>query len=98
MAHQGRGPQKPQRFFQNESERRTEPSRQQPMKNQPPGRNDTPKKTPEKQPAEKPKPQNPLMSLLSLDKDMSVVLPLLLLLGREGADDMLTLALLYIMT
>ena len=43
------------------------------------------------------KPQGMLSSLFHLDSDVSLILPLLLLLGREGADDILLLALLYIM-
>ena len=35
--------------------------------------------------------------LFSMENDLALVLPLLLLLGREGADDALLLALLYIM-
>ena len=41
---------------------------------------------------------NPLSSLLNMDTDMSLILPLVMLLGKEGADDMLLLALIYIMT
>lgn len=41
---------------------------------------------------------NPLSSLLNMDTDMSLILPLVMLLGKDGADDMLILALLYIMT
>ncbi|MBR3553017.1 MAG: hypothetical protein IKN72_06480 [Clostridia bacterium] len=40
---------------------------------------------------------NPLQTLLSLDGDSALLLGLLLLLRREGADDALLLALLYIM-
>ena len=43
------------------------------------------------------KPQGMLSSLFHLDSDVSLILPILLLLGREGADDILLLALLYIM-
>ncbi len=43
-------------------------------------------------------PQNrPRTPLFHLDSDVSLLLPLLLLLSREGADDALLLALLYIM-
>lgn len=41
---------------------------------------------------------NPFSALLNLDADKSLVLPLLLFLGKEGVDDMLLLALLYIMS
>lgn len=41
---------------------------------------------------------NPFSSLLNMDTDMSLILPLVMLLGKDGADDMLILALLYIMT
>ncbi len=37
-------------------------------------------------------------NLLNLDTDMSIILPLLLFLGKDGADDILILALLYIMS
>lgn len=43
-------------------------------------------------------PKSLLSSLFKLDADISLILPLLILLGREGTDDMLLLALLYIMT
>lgn len=53
---------------------------------------------------EKPRPplhkqgaQNPLGNLLNLDKDKAVILPLLLLLGKESSDNILLLALMYIM-
>ena len=48
-------------------------------------------------PLQKPKPQNPLGNLLNLDKDKAVILPLLLLLGRESSDNILLMALMYIM-
>lgn len=41
--------------------------------------------------------KNPLGNLLNLDKDKAVILPLLLLLGRESSDNILLLALMYIM-
>ena len=41
---------------------------------------------------------NPLSSILNMDTDMSLILPLVMLLGKDGADDMLLLALIYIMT
>lgn len=37
-------------------------------------------------------------SLLNIDADMSIILPLILFLGKDGADDVLLLALLYIMS
>lgn len=40
---------------------------------------------------------NPFSNLLSLDKDKAVILPLLLLLGRESGDNILLMALMYIM-
>ena len=42
-------------------------------------------------------PPSGLLQFLHLDSDALLVLPLLLLLGREGADDKLLLALLYIL-
>lgn len=42
--------------------------------------------------------QNPLGNLLNLDKDKAVILPLLLLLGKESSDNILLLALMYIMS
>lgn len=42
--------------------------------------------------------KNPLASLLNLDGDMSMILPLILLLSKEGADEIMILALLYIMS
>lgn len=48
-------------------------------------------------PLQKPKLQNPLGNLLNLDKDKAVILPLLLLLGRESSDNILLMALMYIM-
>lgn len=42
--------------------------------------------------------KNPLASLLNLDGDMSMILPLVLLLSKEGADEIMILALLYIMS
>lgn len=41
---------------------------------------------------------NPLSSIFNMDTDMSLILPLVMLLGKDGADDMLLLALIYIMT
>lgn len=48
-------------------------------------------------PIQKPKPLNPLGNLINLDKDKAVILPLLLLLGKESSDNILLLALMYIM-
>lgn len=70
---------------------------------------DSQKKQPKEQQPKKPntsenreksegKSNNPLSSLLNLDGDMSLILPLILFLGKEGADDTLILALLYIMS
>lgn len=40
-----------------------------------------------------------IMSFMSnLDSDLSLILPLVLFLGKEGADEMLILALIYIMS
>ena len=39
---------------------------------------------------------NPLSSLLTLDRDKAMILPLLMLLGKEGADNILLIALMYI--
>lgn len=44
------------------------------------------------------KSHNPFSGLLNMDADMSIVLPLIFFLGKEGADDVLILALLYIMS
>lgn len=44
------------------------------------------------------KEKNPLASLLNLDGDMSMLLPLVLLLSKEGTDEIMILALLYIMS
>lgn len=44
-----------------------------------------------------PKQQNPFGNLLNLDKDKAMILPLLLLLGKESSDNILLLALMYIM-
>ena len=40
---------------------------------------------------------NPFANLLNLDKDKAIILPLLLLLGKENSDNVLLLALMYIM-
>lgn len=39
---------------------------------------------------------NPLSNLLTLDGDKAMILPLLMLLGKEGADNILLIALMYI--
>ena len=53
---------------------------------------------PEEPQVQKQQPQTrPRTPLFRLDSDVSLLLPLLLLLSREGADDALLLALLYIM-
>ena len=41
---------------------------------------------------------NPFANFLNSDADMSIILPLIFFLGKEGADDVLILALLYIMS
>lgn len=49
-------------------------------------------------PALPPQPEKQsLLRFLRLDSDALLILPLILLLGREGADNALLLALLYIM-
>lgn len=48
-------------------------------------------------PLQQPRSQNPLGNLLNFDKDKAVILPLLLLLGKESSDNILLLALMYIM-
>lgn len=55
------------------------------------------KKKPEHKPRQNKK-QSPLSFLSNMDSDMSLILPLLLLLGKEGADNILLLALLYIIS
>ncbi len=37
-------------------------------------------------------------NILNMDKDKAIILPLLLLLGKEGGDNILLLALMYIMS
>lgn len=44
------------------------------------------------------RPKSMLSSLFNMDSDTTLILPLLLLLAKEGTDDMLLLALLYIMS
>lgn len=68
-------------------------------KREPPQSREQPKQTQrvrQKQGTERNR-QGLLSSLFKLDSDISLILPLLLLLGKEGADDILLLALLYIM-
>ena len=47
-------------------------------------------------PNNSPPKNNPLSNLLTLDRDKATVLPLLMLLGKEGADNILLIALMYI--
>ena len=60
-----------------------------------------PAQEPAAAPEDPPKPAPGLPGFLSrflhMENDTALILPLLLLLGREGADDALLLALLYIM-
>lgn len=71
------------------------------VKNEPKIKKEPPKRS-ERPHDEKPNVQknqrkaNPLSFLLGNDSDMSIILPLLLLLGKEGADSTFLLALLYI--
>lgn len=39
---------------------------------------------------------SPLSNLLTIDRDKAMILPLLMLLGKEGADSILLIALMYI--
>ena len=57
-----------------------------------------PKPPPSEPPRRTPKPSGLLSRFLHMEIDTALVLPLLLLLSREGADDALLLALLYIMS
>lgn len=52
--------------------------------------------TPKNQPPAQPRLTGLLARFLHMDNDTALVLPLLLLLSREGADDPLLLALLYL--
>ena len=59
-------------------------------------------KPPQASPPALPRPQNNppasgLLQFLHLDSDALLILPLILLLMREGADDKLVLALLYVL-
>lgn len=69
-------------------------------KSTPPEKINIPKESPKKpaNPQQKSNSSNPLSFLSSMDSDMSLILPLLLLLGKEGADSILLLALLYIIS
>ena len=57
-----------------------------------------PKPPPSEPPRRTPKPSGLLSRFLHMENDTALILPLLLLLSREGADDALLLALLYIMS
>ena len=104
--------QRPSRFFppgERQSDRPMHPNppkppheeARRPDKQKPTGQGETCENPKE----EKPQPKNslfsglnPLSSILNMDTDMSLILPLVMLLGKDGADDMLLLALIYIMT
>ena len=77
------------------SEREEERTRQVIRQMQQSGEHTPPPKPPLPPPNEQP--PSGLLQFLHLDSDALLVLPLLLLLGREGADDKLLLALLYIL-
>ena len=83
------------------SEREEERTRQVIRQMQQSGEHAPPPKPPAPPPAPLPppneQPPSGLLQFLHLDSDALLVLPLLLLLGREGADDKLLLALLYIL-
>ena len=82
------------------SEREEERTRQVIRQMQQSGEHTPPPKPPLPPPNEQPPNEQPpsgLLQFLHLDSDALLVLPLLLLLGREGADDKLLLALLYIL-
>lgn len=73
---------------------------QQSGEHAPPPKPSAPPPAPLPPPNEQPPNEQPpsgLLQFLHLDSDALLVLPLLLLLGREGADDKLLLALLYIL-
>lgn len=104
--------QRPSRFFPQGEKQSDRPMHQNPTKSphenakrqenqKPTGQSETCKSPKE----EKTQPKNPLFSglnplssILNMDTDMSLILPLVMLLGKDGADDMLLLALIYIMT
>lgn len=107
-------PQRPPRYFsQNERQPERPPFPGSPRPHGPHGepkntesrKNEAEDNRHEKSGEEKPQPRNPLFSglnplssIFNMDTDMSLILPLVMLLGKDGADDMLILALLYIMT
>ena len=62
----------------------------------PPKKEPDPPKT-KQMPAPRPQGPQSLLRFLHLDSDALLILPLVLLLSREGADNALLLALLYIM-
>ena len=59
---------------------------------------ESPAPLPPEPPRRTPKPNGLLSRFLHMENDTALILPLLLLLSREGADDALLLALLYIMS
>lgn len=71
----------------------------QQMQQMPPPKQETdaPKAEPAPHLPPHPQGQQSLLRFLRLDSDALLILPLVLLLGREGADNALLLALLYIM-
>ena len=79
-------------------EERTRRALQQMAQMAPPKEPDAPEPAPALPPLP-PRQQGPqsLLRFLRLDSDALLILPLILLLGREGADSALLLALLYIM-
>lgn len=79
-------------------EERTRSALQQMAQMAPPKEPDAPEPAPAPPPLP-PRQQGPqsLLRFLRLDSDALLILPLILLLGRDGADSALLLALLYIM-
>ena len=79
-------------------EERTRRALQQMAQMAPPKEPDAPEPVPALPPLP-PRQQGPqsLLRFLRLDSDALLILPLILLLGRDGADSALLLALLYIM-
>ncbi len=79
-------------------EERTRRALQQMAQMAPPKEPDAPEPAPALPPLP-PRQQGPqsLLRFLRLDSDALLILPLILLLGRDGADSALLLALLYIM-
>lgn len=108
------GQQRPSRFFPQGERQPDRQMHQNPPKPQPPHeeakRPGSQKPTGQSETCESPKEEktqqknslfsglNPLSSIFNMDTDMSLILPLVMLLGKDGADDMLLLALIYIMT